>query len=295
MNMPAFRSSLTTLASLTLVAGFAGTAGAAVSNVDPELQTGPDDLVLKSEILSKHVDHGLIRNDDATLHLSAGGRWGSFINIPGTKQGLGAHLNAFFALGEDQAQNPPTSPMECTEIDFKVDYLYEALDASDIPLFQLIPHYEFITYPNVSEDQNYLKLRQSWIGIDAWYMLPWEGVEVGGGTDWNVNSDAYMFRGAAGAREFYQDAPFDLATWQLINFGNRTYKKYFAGNSDKSGFTTVDVGGKVTLPLPWNEVWTYVQAQALYWVDAKDRKVLRSAGIDSGDFIIGIGVEWRPE
>ncbi|MBA2480302.1 MAG: hypothetical protein H0V44_06550 [Planctomycetes bacterium] len=294
MTMPAFRSTLTSLASLTLVAGFTGTVDAAVSNVDPAQQTGPNDLVLRTEFLSKHIDHGIIRNDDATARLSASGRWG-FIDTPGARQGLGAHLNAFFAIGEDQRQNPPTSPFECTELDFKVDYLYEALDNSDIPLFQIIPHYEFITYPNVNEQQNYLKFRQSWLGIDAWYMLPWEGIEVGGGTDWNLNSDAHMFRAAAGAREFYQDAPFDLAMWQLINFGNRAYKTYFAGDNRKSGFTTLDVGGKVTLPLPWNEFWTYVQAQAIYWVDSQDRKVLHAAGIDVGEFIIGIGVEWRPE
>ncbi|MBA3710509.1 MAG: hypothetical protein H0W83_17020 [Planctomycetes bacterium] len=294
MTMPAFRSSLSTLASLTLAAGFAGTAGAAVSNVDPEQQRGPDDFVLKTDFLSKQVDRGVVRNDDTVGHLSATGRWG-FIDSPGTKQGLGAHFDAFFALGEDQSQNPKTSPFECTELNFKVDYLYEALDASDTPLFQIIPHYEFVTYPNVNEKQNYLKYRQNWAGIDAWYMLPWEGIEIGGGTDWNLNSDAHLFAAAVGAREFYQDAPFDLATWQLINFGNRAYKKYFGATNDKSGFTTLDIGGKVTLPLPWNEFWTYFQAQAIYWVDGQDRKVLHAAGVDVGDFIIGIGVEWRPE
>jgi hypothetical protein len=294
MNMPVHSFRLTSL-TLALIAGVAGSASAAVSNVDPEQQRGPDDLVLKVGLLSKLVDQGVVRNDDATAQLHFTGRIGTF-DTPGTRQGVGIHLDGFFAVGEDTNIIPSTAPGECIQVNAKVDYLYEVLDSQDIPMFEFIPHYEFITYPNVNETQNYLKFRQNWVGIDGWYMLPWEGIEVGGGADWNINDEARMFRGAVGAREFYQDAPFDLSAWQLVNFGNRVFKRYYAaGSTDKSGFTTVDVGGKITLPLPWEEVWTYLQAEAIYWVDGQDRKALRAAGVDSGDFIISVGVEYRPE
>ncbi len=302
MNIQATGFRLTYLASLALVAGVASHAGAAVSSIDPEQQRVPDDLVLKAEFLSKLVDQGRIRNDDATAHVGGVARIGW--EVPGSKQGIGVQVDGYFAVGEDQATTPKTSPGEMVEFNGKLSYVYEALDAGDIPMFQIIPHFEFITYPNVAERQNYLKYRQNYVGADAWYCLPWEGIEIGGGADWNMSSQAHMFRAAAGAREFYQDAPFDLSAWQLLNFGNKEYKRYFAGSGapppapagvDRGGFTTIDVGAKVTLPLPWNELWTFVQADAVYWVDAKDRRNLNNAGVDVGDFVISIGAEWRPE
>jgi len=290
------------LASITLLVIAAGQAGAAVSNIDPEQQRVPDDFALRAEVLSKLIDQGHTRSDDATAHLGGDGRLGW--EVPGSRQGIGLHLNGYFALGEDQSQNPKVAPGECIEIEGKLDYVYEALDEGDLPLFQIIPHYEFITYPNAAIRQNYLKWRQNYVGAEFWWMTPLEGVELGGSADWTLANSPRLFKGAFGTREFYQDAPFDLATWQLINFGNRNFKHYFAGNAqpppapndvERGGFTTLDIGGKITLPLPWSTFWTYTQADWIYWVDSKDRKLMQARGEDVGSFVIGIGVEWRPE
>jgi hypothetical protein len=301
MTLATVRHPFTSLVSITLLVVAAGTAGAATSNIDPELQLVPDDLVLRGEVLSKLIDQGRTRVDDATAHFGGDGRLGW--EGAGSKQGIGAHVNSYFALGEDQSQNPKVAPGECVELEGKIDYIYEAMDEGDVPFFQIIPHYEFITYPNAAIRQNYLKWRQSWVGADFWWCTPLDGVEVGGGADWTLAGEPRLFRGAFGAREFYQDAPFDLATWQLLNGGNKAFKHFFGGDGtqppitdvEKGGFTTLDVGGKVTLPLPWSEFWTYTQADWIYWVDSKDRQNLQKRGEDVGSFVIAVGVEWRPE
>jgi hypothetical protein len=294
------------LASISLLAVAAGSAGAAVSNIDPEQQFAPDDLAFKAELMSKEVDQGRVRHDDATAHVTALGRTLFGLDTPGSRQGVGAQLDAYVAVGEDQTHVPATMPGEVVQFNGKLTYFYEALDEGDRPVIQLIPTYEYITYPKDAVRDNYLKFRQNWIGGDAWW-CPWflpEGIEVGGGTYWNMNKHARMFKAAAGAREFYQDAPFDLSGWQLLNFGNEEFKRYFAGPGlpppDPSGvahagLTTLDLGGRITLPLPWDEQWTYVQADWQYWPNRKDRDLLHAQGRDVGDFIMVIGYEWRPE
>lgn len=303
MTLSGIRSTLGSLASVTLLA-LAVQADAAVAAIDPEQQRGNEDLVLRAELLSKVLDQGIVRHDDSAAHIGALGRTLFGQEVPGLRMGLGLQLDAYVALGEDQARVPKNNPGEVVQFNAKASYLLEVLNGDDIPLFQLIPHYEFITYPNVAIRHNYLKWRQHWVGTDFWWMTPLEGFEVGGGADFNVRQEARMFRAAVGMREFYQDAPFDLTAWQLVNFGNREYKRYYAGSGqpapapalvDRGGFTTFDIGAKVTMPLPWNEMWTYTQADWVYWLESKDRRNLSTFGQDVGHFVIAIGYEWRPD
>ena len=299
MNTPVSGSRLLSPRAWMLVpalAACAGTASAAVSNLDPELQIGPDDAVVGGELLSRQLDQGVVRMDNTTAHLSASGRFGILNDGPDDHSGLGAQVDGYFAVGEDQQNQPrPVQPGEMTEFNGKVDYLYDVHDpTTHLPFIQVIPHYEYVTYPNVSQQQNFLKGREHWLGGEAWYATPLDGIELGADVDWNLNHHAHMFRGAVGAREFYQDVPFDVRGWQLLNFGNKDYAERLYGG-DTKGITTIDVGGRITLPLPWEETWTYFQGQAVYWADSKARKVLRAEGQDVGEFIIAVGVEWRPD
>jgi hypothetical protein len=299
MNTPVSGSRLLSPRAWMLVpalAACAGTASAAVSNLDPELQTGPTDFVLGGELQSRQIDQGVVRYDNTAAHVSGSGRFGILNDGPDDHSGLGAQVDGYFAVGEDRRSPTRTvEPGEMTELNAKVDYLYDVHDPNThLPFIQVIPHYEYVTYPNVSPAQNYLKDHESWLGSELWYATPLDGIELGGDVDWDLNHHAHMFRSALGVREFYQDVPFDLRGWQLVNLGNKDYTRYLFGG-DSSGVTTIDIGGRLTLPLPWEESWYYVQGQAVYWADSKDRKVLRTEGQDAGEFIIAVGMEWRPD
>jgi hypothetical protein len=297
------RPTLGYLAAVSLLT-VASHASAEVSNVDPEQQKAPEDIVLRSELLNELDDQGAVRDHNAVLHVGAEGRTLFGQNIPGTRQGLGAQVDGYFALGEDQSTNPKLDPAELVELDTKVSYLYEALDANRIPIIEFIPNYQFTTYPTQNIREIYLKWREQWLGSDVWWCAPVEGLEFGGGIYYDPRHDAHMIKGAVGAREFYQDAPFDLASWQLFNFGNNSYKRYFAGSgqpppasggTSHGGLSTMDLGGKLTEPLPWVDMWSYVQADWSYWLMKSDRAYLNKTGRNVGEFVFSIGMEWRPE
>jgi hypothetical protein len=260
------------------------------------LQTGPTDFVLGGELVSRQIDQGVVRYDNTAAHVSAAGRFGILNDGNDDHSGLGAQVDGYFAVGEDRRSPTKTvEPGEMTEFNGKVTYLYDIHDAAThLPFIQLIPHFEYVTYPNVSPAQNFLKDHESWLGGEMWYATPLDGIELGADLDWDLNHHAHMFKGAAGAREFYQDVPFDVRGWQLLNFGNRGYTNLLYSGTTK-GITTIDIGGRITLPLPWEETWSYAQCQAIYWPDSKARKVLRAQGQDAGEFIIAVGMEWRPD
>lgn len=298
-----FRHSCAFLASALLLT-IATRASAEVSNVDPLQVRGPDDADLNADLESSLVDQGRVRDNDVVLHAGAEGRTLFGITTPGTRQGLGAQVDTWFAVGEDQQATPKLDPAELVMFEGKVNYLYEALDEKDVPVYEIIPQYEFVTYPPANTKQNGLKWAEHWVGSDAWWMTPIEGVELGGGAYWDPRAEAHMFKGSAGLREFYQDAPFDCEGWQLLNFGNQSFHRYFAGTGlpppnnpgvTSTGLTTINLGGRITLPLPWEEFWTYGQADWVYWLQKRDRSFLHQTGQNVGDFVISIGAEWRPE
>jgi hypothetical protein len=291
------------MASCSLLA-LASHAAAEVSNIDPLQQRGPDDADISTDADSQLVDQGRVRDNDSVLHVGALGRTGFGLTTPGSRQGLGGQLDGFFALGEDQAVYPHIAPAEMVEVDAKVNYLYEALGPDDRPDWEIIPQYEYVTYPHDKAKSNPLKFAEDWLGSDLWWCSPVDGLEFGGGAYYDPRKDYHMVKGAFGAREFYQDAPFDLAGWQLINFGNVNYKRYFAGSNQAppanpgvslGGLAFFDLGGRVTYPLAWEDVWTYAQADWTYWMQKSDRQYLNSVGQNVGQFIIAFGAEWRPE
>lgn len=283
MNKPALSPVLATVCLATMTLGTA-------SAVDTELQLGPDDFRLGAELVNKHYDQGVIRNDNVTAvgHLDL--RWWD----------IGVHTDWYLAAAGDKDATPyEIHAGETTQITARVDYLFEMEG-----VFQILPHYEFITYPNWANQP--WKDDQHWLGVDGWYLLPWPGLEVGASFDYNPFYDSsedkyqgggwlsnHALRSAIAARQFYQNAPLDIAFYEVLNFGNGPYKQSING-SDETGFTTFDVGVRYLAPFFLDKVWMTAFLEAHFWLEADDRQALRDANRNSSEVIMGIGFEWKP-
>lgn len=296
------------ISALTVVAA----AATCVQAMDTDLQRGG--LVLGGEretktwsfsmqgdLANKGMDQGWVLLEDATARLKATGRFFGF--------GLTAYGQ--FAAGQDKGavqwdKSPanttidatgPTyvgndiKPGEVVSLTFKADYLIEieGVYPDNGPFLQIIPHVEFTTYPYQSA--NDLKDKQRWAGADLWWATPLSGVELGLNSDWNFGLPGY--RGAAGLREFYQTAPFDLSFWQVVNWGNSAYHNYFF-KTDSAGLTYSEVGAKATVPLPWIDWWIYGGANWTYWLRKKDREAIGDLLRDVGELQFSVGIEYLP-
>ena len=271
------------LATVCLATMTIGTAAA----VETDLQLGPDDLRLGVELVNQHYDQGVIRNENVTAIGHFDARWWD----------VGLHADWYLAANSDQDRDITAG--ETTQVNLGIDYLFEMQD-----VFQIIPHYEFITYPNWVEQP--FKQDQHWLGVDGWYLLPWPGIEIGGGVDYNpfYNSqeDDYKARGGSGghplraaiaARQFYQNAPLDIAFYEVLNFGNGEYKRFLLGDEDE-GVTTLDIGIRYVAPFFLDQLWMTARLEAHFWLEADDRDYLRSINENSTEIVMGIGFEWRP-
>ena len=56
-----------------------------------------------------------------------------------------------------------------------------------------------------------------------------------------------------------------------------------------------DVGGKLTMPLPWHETWAFLKAEGHFYLNSEDRESLEATGGDKNEIVIGIGFEYRAE
>jgi hypothetical protein len=280
MNKPALSP---VLATVCLAAMSIGTAAA----VETDLQLGPDDLRIGAELVNLHYDQGIVRNENVTAigHLD----WRIW--------DIGFHGDWYMAANSDQARDITAG--ETTQINLGVDYLFEMQD-----VFQIIPHYEFITYPHWVE-QPY-KNDQHWLGVDGWYLLPWPGIEVGAGFDYNPfynseeddykargGSGGHALRGAIAARQFIQNAPLDIAFYEVLNFGNGEYKKFLIGDEDE-GVTTLDIGIRYVAPFFLDQLWMTARLEAHFWLESDDREYWSSQDENSTEVLIGIGFEWKP-
>ena len=72
------------------------------------------------------------------------------------------------------------------------------------------------------------------------------------------------------------------------------------------GFTTSDIGAKITTPTLWREWWFTTKANWSYWLQQTDRdniengidqdgKSLGALRGDAGDLQFSVGIEWRSE
>lgn len=264
---------------LACLASLAATAGA---EEEYQLQQGPDDLRVSLELLNTHYDQGVAVHDDVTAHS----------NVTIRHWDIGLHLDGWMAVdGNDRRTWGPTvSTGEVTQFTARLDYLIEMEG-----FFQLLPHFETTLYPDTSGATRY-----NWLGADAWYLLPIEGFEIGGSADYNLRDDTpgnrntHAWRGSFGAREFFQDAPLDFAAWQMLNLGSASYHRNLTG-TDNHSVTTLNLGGRVTLPFPFEDTWTYLQVEGSWWLDGDDRDALRAQGREAVEVLLTIGLEYHPE
>ncbi|HEX3134801.1 MAG TPA: hypothetical protein VHX44_14640 [Planctomycetota bacterium] len=284
MNKPALSPILATVCLATMSLGTA-----AAVETELQLPNKADELSFSTgaELVNKHYDQGVIRNDNATLIGHVDARWFD----------IGLHGDWYLAADGDNSRD--INAGETTQINLGVDYLFELQD-----VFQIIPHFQFITYPN-QVDQPW-KDDQQWVGVDSWYILPWPNIEVGSGFDYNpfYNSteDAYKgggwlsdhaLRAGVASRQFIQNAPLDLAFYEVLNFGNAEYKRFLNG-SGETGFTTFDLGLRYITPFFLDQLWMTASVEAHFWLENDDRQALKDAGQNTTEIVMGLGFEWKP-
>jgi hypothetical protein len=264
---------------------YAPMAVGSAAGTTPEYFVGVD-----AALASKLTDDYRVVADDTVLGVDAQFR----------SYGLGIALFTDWAVGQSTDYTRPggkTNPGELLRTEIRVDWALEIRDPRDasIPLLQIIPHLNYVTYPNqrdvyTADYDNWLKDRQRWLGVDLWWALPVEGVELGAGVEQNLSSEWRATRAGLGGREFIQYNAVDLAFWQLINFADAEYRDVIGGE-DKSGVTTVVAGGRGTVPMFGEGLFGYVEIEMSYWLDEDMRENMD----DSGDVVISFGLNWQPE
>ena len=125
---------------------------------DTELRLGPNEIVWGTEILNEYVDQGALRHDDVPARGYFRGRYAN----------IGLELDAIVGLGEDQRTD--IEPFEIVELNGRIDYLITLPDVA-----QIFPYLETETFPNWSRPHDAV-----WLGVNGWYLLPYEGIEIGG-------------------------------------------------------------------------------------------------------------------
>lgn len=258
---------------------------------EPVLQTSSPELDqvqlrASAELLNKHWSPSAsqVLHHDATGHGSFSMRWFD----------VGVHLDGYMVLdGDSGPRDQVTNDFEITEMTGRLDYLLEVEN-----YIQILPFLEATVYPFQQGTTRF-----NWLGAELWYLTPIEGIEVGGSAQYNLadngtgiyeNLDDNYWLGRFGVRQFWQDAPIDLAAWQMVGVANRAYHRMMTG-TDTQGITTVDLGARLTMPLPWEELWASLKVEGIWYADSDDRRALYEAGEDRAELVFAIGMEWRAE
>ena len=234
-----------------------------LSAVEQQLQLGPDNFNLRGGFLSEQVDKGATRSNEPVAYGLASIR---YMNI-------GFQGEMWLALQDDDSLNVDAG--DNTEIRFRLDYLFEKED-----FYQIIPHLETSYYPSLPSSVE----EPMWLGVDGWYLTQWEGIEIGGSLDYDMNSE-YGLYGSFASRQFYQNSPVDIMTWQALNFGDSDFHEAYSG-SDSAGFTTLELGVDITLPMPWENTWLTFSLEAHTWLMSDDRDRID----DDSSFLVGVTV-----
>lgn len=254
--------------------------------LEKELQVGPDELRGGFELLNQHWSPGgaVVINPSATGRASLDARW----------YDVGLHIDGYLALDGNPGNNRAViTDLETTEVTARLDYLFEIEN-----ILQVLPFIEGTVYPYVKGSTKY-----NWVGAEAWYLTPLEGLEVGASLQYNladntiastpsVSVSEHYWLHTFGVRYFYQEAPLDLSGWGLLNLANRAYHRQVTG-ANTQGATTFNLGGQLTLPLPWDSTWTFLKVDSYWYVDSDDRKALFAAGRDKTELVFALGFEYR--
>ena len=229
--------------------------------VETQLQTAMDSWTLRGGFISEQVDRGGTRSSEPVAYGLASIRYAN----------VGFQGEMWLALQDDDDRSVDAG--DNTEMRFRLDYLFEKQD-----FYQIIPHLEQSYYPSLPSSVD----EPLWLGVDFWYLLPWEGIEAGGSLDIDLD-DNYGVYGSIGLREMYQNSPVDVLAWQVLNFGDEDFHEAWTG-SDSAGLTTLELGVDVTLPMPWVNSFITFTAEAHTWIMSDDRDNLD----DDSTFTIGI-------
>ncbi|NRA40651.1 MAG: hypothetical protein HRU15_21075 [Planctomycetes bacterium] len=234
--------------------------------VETQLQQGPDIMATRFGFETAQIDKGLYRSEELVLNAYAHGRWNN----------VGLTAETWMGMQDDTLRLVDSG--DNTGLNGRLDYLFEKQD-----FFQLIPHIEVNYYPNLPSTV----AEPVWLGVDFWYLLPWEGTEVGFSMDVDLD-DTQGFYSSVAARQIFQHSPFDLLAWQSLNFGDKDFHKAYSGASS-TGFTTVEFGAELTLPMPWEKTWIVFNAEYYYWLMSEDRALLAN----DSSFLMGVSFLYR--
>lgn len=241
------------------------------------LETDPLDAPFEAlgriGVINQAILNGTVTSDDVAARVEGRGRL----------YYVGLAVDAYGAIGDDDMRG--VDAFNVPHLRARVDGYVRLNEDLGWPIWlHLNPHYEFWTFPAYDNTDS-----AHWVGLDAWYLLPFQGFEVGASFDYDVGGE-YGWYAEVGARQIFQnaDAGLDIVAWQTIGYANEDYHENFNGVSD-GNLTTLDLGARVTIPLPWQNTWAFLTAEITYWLPGDVRDNLA----DDGEFMIGIGFEYR--
>lgn len=253
-----------------------------LSALETRLRLGPNEISAEAALMNRYVREGVTRIDSTTLHAAGSVR---FMNV-------GVNLDTYTALDRDRSTRIKSG--EVDEVRVRLDYNWELAG-----LLQVLPYYETSLYPANGNHRTFngrqadLGLSRKrwereahWLGVDAWYLLPWQGLEVGGGLAYDLTDNA-SWKGAIGARQFVQLGTLDIAAYEKLNFGYGNYRDHLIG-LDRTGLTTAEIGVELTMPLPLEVVYLSAFAAGHIWVDSKSRDIMDRRTVLVGGVAVSI-------
>lgn len=237
--------------------------------LETELVLPKDSFHAGAALESQQVEDGAVRHDGLVVHPTLALRLFD----------VGVKFEGWTAL---EAENLPDETMtgEVTELRWRIDYLIDVAD-----WLQVLPFYQVSTYPE--HNPRYLT-EPHWLGVDTWFLLPWQGWEIGGSIKGDLSKE-HRWTAALGAREFFQDKTngLDLALWQIVNYGDSDQHQFLTGIDDE-GFTTLQVGGRLTVPTPLEMTWVFIQIETWWWLDSQEREQLDQ----SWEWVVSLGARF---
>lgn len=116
-------------------------------------------------------------------------------------------------------------------------------------------------------------------------------LELGGQAEFNVGKGTKFFRGNFGARQTFEEGSFTLTSWQTVNLASESYKETMLPKAT-AGFTTADIGAKISVPIMSSEAHVFAKGSWKPWIMSEDRALLQKNDINSSPFEFSVGVEF---
>lgn len=262
--------------------------------LEPELRLGPDELVLGLAGESQHIVGGKEYLDSAAVAFSAAGRYKNF----------GLTVKTATAIEDDTKY--AVNSGETVDFTYRLDFLVEESKNEDIGMgFQILPHFESTIRP----DRGLGKVDEpKWLGVDGWFMLPIDGLEIGGSLNVDVGRN-FGWYGSIGSRQIQQYARngLDLIFFQMVDFGTPEYQAFVAGRPNqnpsansiktwdgsvyeqKGGLSCLDLGVTARMGnLPVKSLYITMGAEALLYLGS-----VRNSVEDKNQVLLSVGVEYR--